>query len=203
MSTAPKAGCTHKHSGASVNYAFGLGLVAGVLGTALAVSLARKIRCKSGCGDDGASPSRYTIANQPARFARDKAANNVRVLDIDKVFEPQHLRGKTILVTGGNRGIGLALSEAASACGARVFATCRTTNEKLSAIPNCTAIEGVDVTSDASMETLVAALEGVTIDVLINNAGYFYRNVEKLDSLNYAEESVSACGGCTCPCSRR
>lgn len=32
------------------------------------------------------------------------------------------------------------------------------------------------------------ALDGKTIDILINNAGYFYGPVEKIDSLNFEEE---------------
>lgn len=44
--------------------------------------------------------SEYTIADQPLRFARDKAANNVRVMNIDAVYNPTYARGKTVLVTG-------------------------------------------------------------------------------------------------------
>ena len=35
---------------------------------------------------------------------------------------------------------------------------------------------------------IVKALDGKTIDILINNAGYFYGPVEKIDSLNFEEE---------------
>jgi hypothetical protein len=46
----------------------------------------------------------YTIADQPARFAKAKAENNKRVLDIDSLYDPSFLKGKVALVTGGNRG---------------------------------------------------------------------------------------------------
>lgn len=36
-------------------------------------------------------------------------------------------------------------------------------------------------------DKLAAALKGKQIDILINNAGYFYEPVEKIDSLNFEE----------------
>lgn len=49
-------------------------------------------------------------------------------------------------------------------------------------------ITGIDVTDNNSGIALANALEGTKIDILINNAGYFYGPVEKLDSLNFEEE---------------
>lgn len=43
--------------------------------------------------------TRYTIADQPKRFANAKKENNVRVLDIDKVYAP-NVKDKVVLVTG-------------------------------------------------------------------------------------------------------
>lgn len=51
----------------------------------------------------------YSLADQPARFAKGKAENNKRMLDIDSMYNPSFLRGKKVLVTGGNRGLGLAI----------------------------------------------------------------------------------------------
>lgn len=42
----------------------------------------------------------YSIPNQPQRFARAKAANDIRVLDIDAVYNPSYARGRTVLITG-------------------------------------------------------------------------------------------------------
>ncbi len=42
----------------------------------------------------------YSIADQPQRFANDKKANNVRVMNIDAIYNPSFVRGKTVLVTG-------------------------------------------------------------------------------------------------------
>lgn len=36
-------------------------------------------------------------------------------------------------------------------------------------------------------DKLATALKGQNIDILINNAGYFYEPVEKIDSLNFEE----------------
>lgn len=43
--------------------------------------------------------TRYSIANQPQRFAQAKSENNQRVLDIDSVYRPD-FQGKTVLITG-------------------------------------------------------------------------------------------------------
>ena len=49
-------------------------------------------------------------------------------------------------------------------------------------------ITGIDVTDKDCGKLLVDALQGTPIDILINNAGYFYEPVEKIDSLNFEEE---------------
>lgn len=49
-------------------------------------------------------------------------------------------------------------------------------------------ISGIDVTDNGCGPKLAAALAGEKIDILINNAGYFYEPVERLDSLNFEEE---------------
>ena len=33
------------------------------------------------------------------------------MLDIDSFYKPEYLKGKCVLVTGGNRGLGLAITE--------------------------------------------------------------------------------------------
>jgi hypothetical protein len=46
--------------------------------------------------------AKYSIPNQPQRFANAKAEGNKRYLDIDSVYNPAYLKGKTVLVTGNN-----------------------------------------------------------------------------------------------------
>lgn len=44
--------------------------------------------------------SQYSKADQPARFAEQKATNNVRALNIDAVYNKGNVKGKTVIVTG-------------------------------------------------------------------------------------------------------
>ena len=130
------------------------------------------------------SAAGYSTPDQPARFAKGKAEKNTRMLDIDKVYKPEYVKGKTVVVTGGNRGLGLAIVEELIKQGAEVIVTSRTP----ATVPGARVIDGIDVQDNASGNKLVAALAGKSIDIFINNAGYFYEPVEKLDSLNFDEE---------------
>mmetsp|Transcript_29359 Transcript_29359/g.41876 ORF Transcript_29359/g.41876 Transcript_29359/m.41876 type:complete len:328 (+) Transcript_29359:80-1063(+) len=127
----------------------------------------------------------FSIPDQPKRFADAKAQNNLRVLDIDSVYNPSFLGGKNVLVTGGNRGIGLAITQELIRQKANVYITSRNPAD----IPGIkSVITGIDVTDNNCGKLLVDALKGTHIDILINNAGYFYEPVEKIDSLNFEEE---------------
>ena len=129
----------------------------------------------------------FTIADQPARFAAAKASGNKRVLDIESVYDPGLLKGQRVLVTGGNRGIGLALVNELVAAGAHVVATCRSSSQELDSAGCAQILMGCDVQDEASCKAMAQAVEG-TLDIVINNAGYFYGPVEKLDTLNFEEE---------------
>lgn len=88
-----------------------------------------------------------------------------------------------VLVTGANRGIGLAFCQHYIAQGYQVFAVCRQTSEALSAL-GCVIIDDVDVTEPASLQRVVDALSMVELDLVINNAGIFLN--EKLDNMDFA-----------------
>ncbi|MDJ0927583.1 MAG: SDR family oxidoreductase [Gammaproteobacteria bacterium] len=75
-----------------------------------------------------------------------------------------------VLITGGNRGIGLELARQLSARGDQVIVTCRQRNAELDTL-GIRVIEDVDVSSDAGIATLRDAMAGVELDVLVNNAG--------------------------------
>ena len=83
----------------------------------------------------------------------------------------------TILITGANRGIGLALAEAFAARGDMVIAAVRnpTRLEDLAAVmaahPDTIEVHRLEVTDRASIAALAERLAGRPIDVLINNAG--------------------------------
>jgi NAD(P)-dependent dehydrogenase (short-subunit alcohol dehydrogenase family) len=88
----------------------------------------------------------------------------------------------TILVTGANRGIGLAFVQCYRQRGDHVIAVCRRSSPELlqSGADIC---EGVDVADAESVEKLRERLHGVPIDVLINNAGIL--RDERLGTINY------------------
>ena len=74
------------------------------------------------------------------------------------------------VVTGANRGIGLALARALKARGHTVLATCRKSSPDLAKL-GVEIAEGVDVATDDGIAALVAAVGSRTIDLLVNNAG--------------------------------
>ena len=127
----------------------------------------------------------FTMADQPARFAKGKAENNARMLTTD-FYDGSFLKDQRVLVTGGNRGIGLALVKELVACGANVIVTCRSSNDELAAM-NVQVIENCDVTDTSSVQKMT---EQVTepVDILINNAGYFYEPLETIETMNFEEE---------------
>ena len=119
-----------------------------------------------------ASERVYTIADQPERFARAKAEGNQRYLDIDTVFDGSYLKGKRVMVTGGNQGLGLAIVTELVAQGANVVVVGRRSSDELDAL-GCQVITGVDVTDDAAIKGKMIDEMGAPVDFVINNAGYF------------------------------
>ncbi|MCB9727123.1 MAG: SDR family oxidoreductase [Deltaproteobacteria bacterium] len=80
----------------------------------------------------------------------------------------------TALVTGANRGIGLELSRGLIARGYDLVAVCRQRSPELAALP-ARIEDDVDVTSGADVAALATRLAGVTLDLLVNNAGILLR----------------------------
>jgi gluconate 5-dehydrogenase len=89
------------------------------------------------------------------------------------------LAGKTALITGGSRGLGLQMAEALGEQGARLVITSRKQTELDEAVAHLKQrdIDVIAVTSDLSEESAVAPLTEAAmkqlghIDILINNAG--------------------------------
>jgi NAD(P)-dependent dehydrogenase (short-subunit alcohol dehydrogenase family) len=88
------------------------------------------------------------------------------------------ISGKTALVTGGSRGIGLMIARGLVQAGARVIVSSRKTNDveaaaaELAAIGDCRAIPGDVSRPDGASELAQATRESFPeLDILVNNAG--------------------------------
>lgn len=88
----------------------------------------------------------------------------------------------TFLVTGSNRGIGYELCRQLKESGETVIAVCRSSSPALEHL-GVQVEADVDISSDESVADLAQRLQGVVIDVLINNAGTAQENT--LDDLSF------------------
>jgi NAD(P)-dependent dehydrogenase (short-subunit alcohol dehydrogenase family) len=88
------------------------------------------------------------------------------------------------IVTGANRGIGLALSAELARRGRKVLAACRKSSAELDKL-GVEVVAGVDVATDAGIAKLVSAVGDRPIDLLINNAGVLVWG-DKLGALDVA-----------------
>jgi NAD(P)-dependent dehydrogenase (short-subunit alcohol dehydrogenase family) len=80
------------------------------------------------------------------------------------------LSGKSVVVTGASRGIGLAIVRAFAAEGATVVAGSRTTTPELAEIPGVHPVNA-DLTSPDGAVSLISSLPDGRLDVLVNNVG--------------------------------
>jgi NAD(P)-dependent dehydrogenase (short-subunit alcohol dehydrogenase family) len=82
------------------------------------------------------------------------------------------LAGRTAVVTGGSRGIGLAVVGQLATCGARVFTGAKRSSEEIEALTR-----GQDVTfaevdlADPDGPARLVAMAGDRVDILVNNVG--------------------------------
>jgi NAD(P)-dependent dehydrogenase (short-subunit alcohol dehydrogenase family) len=77
----------------------------------------------------------------------------------------------SVLVTGANRGIGLALARRFAGRGDQVIAVCRQSSPELQQLKNVRVESDVDVTSDAAVAALAGKVGARTLDLLVLNAG--------------------------------
>jgi NAD(P)-dependent dehydrogenase (short-subunit alcohol dehydrogenase family) len=91
----------------------------------------------------------------------------------------------TVLITGANRGIGLEYARQFEAKGYTVIGTARKPDEATELAALGVRVEALDVTDAASVAALAKRLEGVPIDVLVNNAGVGDRNDSSIETTDF------------------
>ncbi|MQX52014.1 SDR family oxidoreductase [Alcanivorax sediminis] len=89
---------------------------------------------------------------------------------------------RTIVITGANRGIGLAMASIWKARGDRVIATCREPSAVLDKL-GVEMIDGIDVSREDGVINLQSGLGDTSVDVLFNNAGIMLS--ETVDHMSY------------------
>ena len=100
---------------------------------------------------------------------------------------------QTVLITGGNRGIGLSLAQQLSQRGDQVIVACRQASDELKTLAEQSQgsvyiIEDLDVRTPQKLSQTIKSLGITKLDILINNAGLLVR--DSLDNLDY--ESIQA-----------
>src|SRR6185436_10089230 len=90
-----------------------------------------------------------------------------------------------VIVTGANRGIGLALVRQLLARGDTVEAACRRPAEASELRATGARIHGVDIASGASVAAFAHALDGAAIDLVINNAATYGDARQRLEEFDY------------------
>jgi len=103
---------------------------------------------------------------------------------------PSPFAGKTVLITGANRGLGLGFATAFTAAGAHVVACCRQPGqaEQLTALEPKPVVLELDVSSEESVAALPGLLQAAgieSLDLLFNNAG--------ISSPNHPHDPILGC----------
>ncbi|MGJ8692712.1 MAG: SDR family oxidoreductase [Thalassotalea sp.] len=88
----------------------------------------------------------------------------------------------TVLITGANRGLGLALSRHFIADGYHVIGTARKPAQAIELKEAGAQVVQLDVTNDESIAAMAKTLKDVPIDIVVNNAGYVNSQTRGIES---------------------
>ncbi len=96
----------------------------------------------------------------------------------------------SIIITGANRGLGLEFARQYAVAGWRVYACCRDPSKaselcELKGQHTNLSVHGMDVRDHRQIDVLAKNLAQENIDIVLNNAGVFYKESESLGSLGY------------------
>ena len=98
---------------------------------------------------------------------------------ITKMSGAFDLTGKNVVITGGNRGLGLGIAHAMAECGANIAILCRDKKKAADALEELKTYGGTYMSFDCDITDMKSALKAADtvteqfgqIDVLVNNAG--------------------------------
>jgi NAD(P)-dependent dehydrogenase (short-subunit alcohol dehydrogenase family) len=93
-------------------------------------------------------------------------------------------KAETVLITGSNRGIGLALVQTFHQQGYQVIATARKPEKAVELKKLGVEVQQLDISNKASVQNLSDRLQGRSIDILLNNAGIAGHSTQKFKDLN-------------------
>ena len=91
----------------------------------------------------------------------------------------------TVLITGANRGLGLEFARQLDSLGYTVIGTARKPSRATELKELGVRVEQLDVTDPESVSGLAERLDGMAIDILINNAGFFDRSNRTLEEVEF------------------
>lgn len=141
---------------------------------------------------------RTRIAHSPTRRAIHFSEQQRRIVTTNHADESRPLAGRTALVTGGSRGLGLACAQALATDGAHVIVAARNKDQITAAVRGIVSGGGkasgyqIDVSEADAMASLYSWLDDQSLpsDIVINAAGMFrYGSIDRTSTADWEQLS--------------